>query len=499
MSALAHQSPELAAPPTDIRNGVREVLTSAQAYDRLDAEDRRAIANALVRIATAAQILEREAGEPARPTPARAMDAGGHFSGTAVDRMASTTKRMLNAISFPRFVSELINGVFKAMVETNQQQLQQYVELVRGVSQSLEGFSSLAGNDNMARQWLADHFPQSFSIEQPDPPDPGEIPDPDDEPEPMRLLSNGPPPSPDALRSALALEPGTEVPSDSGEALVPFVRQALAKNRQQMLATMVQMGMQRIVIDSGRINASMRFHIDATSAAAEDQHTGFDTRTTAAASASGGWGIWSASASVSSTIGFVSTDDVRTREDLTASADLNSSVEIHFRTDQVPLDRLASQQTVERLRLNTLNPEKELDIARQSDNDRMADRRQTDAAYYAAHPSAGPLVPAAPAAPPSSGGAKPASPGGGPNAGKAGGASGGKRENASGRQVAQGGAGGGNTQQTSPTAGGGTPSQTSQAGKTTQTPQAGGGATDSLTSGTQGGAASKKAQTLPAA
>jgi hypothetical protein len=39
---------------------------------------------------------------------------------------------------------------------------------------------------------------------------------------------------------------------------VPFVRQSLARNRQQMLATMVQLGMQRIVIDSGRINASMR-------------------------------------------------------------------------------------------------------------------------------------------------------------------------------------------------------------------------------------------------
>src|SRR5262249_36187592 len=184
------------------------------------------------------------------------------------------------------------------------------------------------------------------------------------EPEPMRLLSNGPPPGPDALRSALGLEPGAEVPSDSGEALVPFVKQSLAKNRQQMLATMVQMGMQRIVIDSGRINASMRFHIDATSAAAEDSHSGFDTRTTVGASGSVGFGIWSASASISSTIGYVSTDDVRTREDLTASADLNSSVELHFRTDQVPLDRIASQQTVERLRLSTLNPQHELHIAR---------------------------------------------------------------------------------------------------------------------------------------
>jgi hypothetical protein len=107
-----------------------------------------------------------------------------------------------------------------------------------------------------------------------------------------------------------------------------------------MLAMMVQMGMHRIVIDSGRINASKRFHIDATSAAEEDQSSRFDTRTTIGASGSFGFGLWSASASISSTIGYVSTDDVRTRENLTASAYLNSSVELHFRTDQVPLDRI---------------------------------------------------------------------------------------------------------------------------------------------------------------
>ena len=61
-------------------------------------------------------------------------------------------------ISFPRFVTELITGVFKAMVETNQQQLQQYVELVRGVSQSLDGFAALAA---AATTWPSAGWPTS--------------------------------------------------------------------------------------------------------------------------------------------------------------------------------------------------------------------------------------------------------------------------------------------------------------------------------------------------
>jgi hypothetical protein len=383
---------ELARPPVEIRNGIREALSGAPGFDGLDSADRREIAHALVRIAHAAKLLEDEAGEPAPTVRAvRALSAGDELSGAAVDRMASTTRRMLNAISFPRFVNELITGVFRAMVETNQQQLQQYIELVRGVSQSLEGFSSLGGDDNMARRWLAERFPQSYRIEEPDRDD---TPDPEDLPEPARLISIGSAPSADALRSALSLEADAEVPSGGAESLVPYVRRALARNRQQMLATMVQMGMQRIVIDSGRINAAMRFHIDASSAAAEDRGSRFDTRTSVGASGSFGFGPWSASASVSTTIGYVSTTDVSTREELNASADLNSSVELHFRTDQVPLDRIASQQTVDRLRLNTLNPERELDIARQADEARMANRRSLETTR-----AGRPRIESAPAAP----------------------------------------------------------------------------------------------------
>ena len=195
------------------------------------------------------------------------------------------------------------------LLQINQQQLQQYLELIRGVSQSLDGFASLGGNDDAARRWLVERFPGSFAIdgeneERDNMPSMGG----DDEREPPRLTSVGAPPSTEALRAALSLEADAEVPSGGGEALVPFVRRALARNRQGMLATMIQMGMQRIVIDSGKITAAMRFHIDATSAAQERNTSAFDTRTNIAASASVGFGWWSASANMSSTIGYVRSD-----------------------------------------------------------------------------------------------------------------------------------------------------------------------------------------------
>ena len=48
------------------------------------------------------------------PPLARAQSAGSEFSGVAASRVAGTTRDILNAVSFPRFVTELINGVFKA-------------------------------------------------------------------------------------------------------------------------------------------------------------------------------------------------------------------------------------------------------------------------------------------------------------------------------------------------------------------------------------------------
>lgn len=382
-------SQELARPSVETRCQVRDALAAAEEIAPLDAPTRTELAHALVRITEAAKLLEKEACAgpgPAEPSPiqparepeeapappAAAMNAGEEFSGTAVDRMAGATRNVLEAISFPRFVGELVNGVFKAMLDTNQQQLQQYLELIRGVSQSLEGFSSLGGNDDAARRWLVERFPASFAIEGEEAED-DDFPamDDDDGPEPLRLISVGSPPSEEALRAALSLEADAEVPSGGGEALVPFVKRALAGNRQGMLATMIQMGMQRIVIDSGKITAGMRFHIDASSAAEDRQSSAFDARTDIAASGSASMGWWSASASMSSTIGMVRTSDTRTSEDLNASADLNSSVELNFRTDQVPLDRLASRMTQQRLTQNSLNPDRETELMLQAEQARQ--------------------------------------------------------------------------------------------------------------------------------
>ena len=124
-----------------------------------------------------------------------------------------------------------------------------------------------------------------------------------------------------------------------------------------MLSTLVMLGLNRIVVESGRINASMRFHIDAQSAARADRGSTFDFRNTASGGGSFGVGAWGASASMTNTIGYVKTEQVQTTEELNTELDLNSSVEINFKSDYLPLSQLAGAQTVEQIRQQSRNPE----------------------------------------------------------------------------------------------------------------------------------------------
>jgi hypothetical protein len=345
-----------------VRQTVRSLLLTTPAFREMGPDGRRELAAAMVRVCQAAALLLREelegerdarAGQAAGETAplAEAQTAGERFSGVSAARVAGTTREILNAVSFPRFVTDLINGVFRAMVDSTVTQMNSYVELLNNVAASAEGYADANLGAGQARGWLAERYPDSFEV----------IVEPGEDGEPgrteLRLRDGGSMPSPAALRVDLGLgETDPDPAGDPERTLVPLARRQLAKRRQETLATMVMLGMQRIVIDSGRITAAMRFHIDTRSTAEEDEASRLDLRHSASASASFGIGAWGFSGTASHSIGYVSTQRNQTTEEMNTDLDLNSSVEVNFRTDQVPLDRMTSADKVALIRANTLNP-----------------------------------------------------------------------------------------------------------------------------------------------
>jgi hypothetical protein len=426
-------------PAPEVRGAVRDLLNASAAYHALDPDARREIAGSLVKVAHTARALAAEAEPP--PLAMAQGGAGAAFSGAATDRLASTTQAVLGAVSFPRFVTELVTGVFKAMNDSNQQQMQAYVDLIRNVAATTEGFADAQVGVAGARAWLAERFP-NFVVQGPEddtsPEERAAMTAEDradasaerDRATRLELAPGASMPSEGALRAALSLRPDDPVPTGGPEALVGFARAAMARNRQQMLSSMVMMGLQRIIIESGRISAGMRFHIDARSAANDDRGSSFDLHNEVAASGSFGYGPWGASASVKNTIGYVTTEQTRTTEEINTSVDLNSSVELVFRTDYVPLTRLAGVAEVDRIRVNTLNPAEEARLAATADAARATNAREADTARRtgldarlaasrpvpAAAPGATPATPATPAARPATPAATPATPAATPTA-----------------------------------------------------------------------------------
>jgi hypothetical protein len=379
----------------EVRAALRDILSTSEAFNALPPETRTDIAHALVRISQTALALaetaEPRVSPPVAPRPlAMAQNAGQEFSGAATDRLASTTRNVLNAISFPRFVNELITGVFKAINESNEQQLQSFVELIRNVAATTGDFAE--GNISIAaaRQWLADRFPGNFEVRGPEEEAPEDVAAMDaeerrayererDRNTRLQLKPGAEFPSEGMLRTGLSLRPEEALPGRNPEELVGFARQAMARNRQQMLSTMVMMGLQRIVVESGRLSASMNFHIDARSAATADRGSRFDFNNETSASGSVGFGPWAASASVKNTIGYVTTNNASTTEELNTSANLGSSVELIFRSDYVPLARLAGVQEVERIKVNSINPQAEMAAAAREEGQRQAAQRTSEA------------------------------------------------------------------------------------------------------------------------
>ena len=115
---------------------------------------------------------------------------------------------LLAAVDFPDFVRALIDGVFGAIVGASIQQMDDYVELVAAVSASLDKFRDTHVSDAAARRTLCEAYPPLCD-------------------DPHRAIS----------------------PAGSGLTLPDSKAAAIwrrhASSRQQLLATMVMMGVSR--------------------------------------------------------------------------------------------------------------------------------------------------------------------------------------------------------------------------------------------------------------
>jgi hypothetical protein len=260
-------------------------------------------------------------------------------SQTATGRVGEVTRATLNAINFPEFVSSLIKGTFQAITDASIQQMEAYAELLKNVAMSLDDFMTDNITNDSARDYVADNFD-------------GYI---------MRDTSGGKPslkPNPNAGQNSempsffkdLGLESPSDIDEDAiEEKIVPAARKSMAERRQQTLATMVLMGINRIVVDEGEILAKLVFHIDAS----ETMSMRFDQSKQTLGQMAGRSG----NSGFSGNGIMVNTASLNAQSDINVRADLTGQVKVKFRSETFPLERFADSAAIQLINENAKVPQ----------------------------------------------------------------------------------------------------------------------------------------------
>ena len=274
-------------------------------------------------------------GQPNQPPPGGAAAPGQ----TATGRVGEVTRATLNAINFPEFVSSLITGTYQAITDASIQQMEAYAELLKNVAMSVDDFMSDNISNDSARDFLADNYDtlltRDISGGKP------------------RLATN-PNTNNNAELPSFFKDLGFETPADIDEAaieekIVPAARKSMAERRQQTLATMVLMGINRIVVDEGEILAKLVFHIDAS----ESMNMRFDQNKQTLGQMAGRSG----NSGFSGNGIMVNTSSLNAQSDINVRADLTGQVKVKFRSQTFPLERFADSMAIQLINENAKVPQ----------------------------------------------------------------------------------------------------------------------------------------------
>ena len=184
-----------------VRTRVREILTRTPAYRALPKPNQQSLARDMIKVAAA--IAGGSGGTDLPTTAVFTRQKSRSGSRTPARAMTTQSLSLVNEVDFPDFVSGLIDGVFNSIVNASIKQMRAYAELVSNLAKTVDEFSQ----DNSA---------------------------------------------------GLSTQETGGCEEKKGKAPDLALRR-LALDRQQVLATQVLMGINRIVVTKGTIKAGVTF------------------------------------------------------------------------------------------------------------------------------------------------------------------------------------------------------------------------------------------------
>jgi hypothetical protein len=391
-----------------VRAQVKDILLKSDAFRRLPQDQQRDIARHTVEIAHYLATPEGIPGntlagpaDPPRPRDPYALGldnssdpnrdlaqfnqatgGGTGFKAGAAREGAAVAGLLLRQVNFVQFVSGLIQGVFHSIVEASIQQMQAYGALVQQVAQTLSQFRDANVTENNARDHLANQFPDVFAINIDGSSDDGT-------PQPRLALRDGVDGTAalKKVNNELQLTGSDQVTGlddDVAEQkLVLAARNQLAAQRQQLLATIVLMGINRIIVTDGRISAKVIYDFQAQDnlqrqmvASRYDYGNQYNTSSSSQTESGGGTGGSSGDSGgygdsartdgsyytkgtyqyqQTPVVTLAATAQSTTDAELQSKATLSGLVDVHFKSETFPLEKMADSFQIARLQ-SAANP-----------------------------------------------------------------------------------------------------------------------------------------------
>lgn len=383
-----------AVPRPEVRAKVRELLSQSEAFAQLSpaqqqqvARDTALVADTLVGQQQAADMRSMAMNDQFKEGQ-QAVEAIGEdpFTAGAAREGAHVAGEFLKQINFVEFVSGLIDGVFNSIVTSSIEQMEAYSKMVADVSKSLNQFRDENTTDDDGKDQLVEQFPDVFDIGVDEFSGSGQ---------PKLRVRDGVDEDTALARVQSTLgglvEGGIDsidVADPEAEAkLIQAARSHIATARQQLLATMVMMGLSRIVVTNGKIQAKIMYDFNASSqrtlsrsAQARDyarkadgsldllsqsegeydrggKYTG-DYERAADGSYKGNYdsdyytkGKYKYAQKPVMTAMSVASD--MQNEALTARASLAGNVEVNFKSDYLPLDKMATPEMMAAIQMRS--------------------------------------------------------------------------------------------------------------------------------------------------
>jgi hypothetical protein len=368
-----------------VRPQVRRLLERSPGFRALPLEQQRELARTMVRVASymanpdglarqeltpGQSVLAHATAPPLARAQADAVDAakgkasdkvgtfaGADFQAGAVRQGVEQFRNLVGTVDFPSFVGGLIQNVFQAIVNASIQQMNAYGQLLKSVAQTVDQFAQDNISLNNARDWLADKYPDHIGVDEEGAQEEGGQPR-------LAIKSEDADAALQQINADLGLaQPISDLSDPEQESrLVIAARLQMARSRQQLLSSMVLLGINRIVVTDGAINAKVVFDLKASDQAQRkaraslyDSQASMNRNTTAVG---GNWG-WGAAGSVNenvqqhvTTVG--SAVDETSESKAEVKAKLSGEVRVNFKSDYFPMEKLATPGMIAAIQGNSL-------------------------------------------------------------------------------------------------------------------------------------------------